>query len=411
MKELEIVIDNNGIEKKIIISSGLISFKNDHESITKKYDVSAVVIAANGDYPPPFEKGSKVLREIRMSSAMEINQWKRVIPLGHNELDFFKFDISIPDLLLLQGEKMENWGLWVCEGRKGDLFPDVFVFNFPLWILTHSLNDLDGSMEKFELLLSQTYRMIMSSLSAFYSFYSRFDGTVLNRCIAFSDIGNNLIDKKLIANLSLDEFEEETVYKLRIRVFTEVLSDWIARSDFFGKAIISYGGGIRTDLIERAWDLQAEQSKDVLEELEDAMNLRNKNLKMLATITASTKSTALKNLCLMSIDTFRSEYPSLSADLIQSRTLVEGICFELCKKNNLDFHGGNLFAYIERLEKSKRVSPWVTSYFHVIRQFGNEVAHYKENTDRRPEMPVGKDLIVIHAALNRILSFLLDERI
>jgi hypothetical protein len=61
------------------------------------------------------------------------------------------------------------------------------------------------------------------------------------------------------------------------------------------------------------------------------------------------------------------------------------------------------------LEESKLLSPWITSYLHVIRQLGNEAAHYKIEACRRPEKPVGKDLIVIHATLNRVLSFCADE--
>ena len=113
----------------------------------------------------------------------------------------------------------------------------------------------------------------------------------------------------------------------------------------------------------------------------------------------------------MSFDTFSAPTPSLSADLIQCRSLVEAISYELCTKFELKSQNGNLYGYLERLEQSKKVSPWVTSYFHVIRQLGNEAAHYKNEVSRRPEKPVGKDLIVIHAALNRILSFCRDEQL
>ena len=113
----------------------------------------------------------------------------------------------------------------------------------------------------------------------------------------------------------------------------------------------------------------------------------------------------------MSWETLNSASPSLAADLIQCRTLVEAISHELCAKYDLKVQSGNLFAYIERIENSKKVSPWLTSYLHVIRQLGNEAAHYKKEILRRPEKPVGKDLIVIHAALNRILSFCKDEQL
>jgi len=404
MKELEIVIDKNGLEKKIIISSGLISFDNTENSINSKYDVSTIVIAANGDFPPPFEKGSKVLREIRTSSGRELKNWKRLIPLGHKDVDLFKFNIPMSELSK-QGDKIENWGLWICENNMEDSFPRIVVFNFPLWMLSHSFKNQEVDKEQFEILLSQTYRIILSCLSAFFSFHSRMGQTSSNQCLALSDIGNNLIDKKLIANLDDDEFLADNLYKMRIRVFTEVLSDWISRNDMFNKAIISYGGGIRTDLIERAWDLQAAESKDEIAEFGDALILRVKNVVILKSLLQSTTSKSLVNLFQMSIDSFQADFPSLAADLIQSRSLVEGIALELCNRYNLKAQSGNLFAYIQRLEESKKISPWVTSYFHVIRQLGNEAAHYKEKTERRPEMPVGKDLIVIHAALNRILSF------
>ena len=169
MKELEIVIDKNGLEKKIIISSGLISFDNTENSINSKYDVSTIVIAANGDFPPPFEKGSKVLREIRTSSGRELKKWKRIIPLGHKDVDLFKFNIPMSELSK-QGGKIENWGLWICENNMEDSFPSIVVFNFPLWMLSHSFKNQEVDKEQFEILLSQTYRIILSCLSAFFSF-------------------------------------------------------------------------------------------------------------------------------------------------------------------------------------------------------------------------------------------------
>ncbi len=113
----------------------------------------------------------------------------------------------------------------------------------------------------------------------------------------------------------------------------------------------------------------------------------------------------------MSIETFSALTPSLAADLIQSRSLVEAISYEFCDKYELNTQTANLYSYILRIEESKKVSPWLTSYLHVIRQLGNEVAHYKNEVLRRPEKPVGKDLIVIHAALNRILTFCIDEKL
>ena len=89
MKEIEINIDKAGLEKKIIISSGIISFDKKENSITSKYKLSTIVIAGNGDYAPPFTKGSKVLRDIRESSGKPIDNWKLIIPLQQKESDFF----------------------------------------------------------------------------------------------------------------------------------------------------------------------------------------------------------------------------------------------------------------------------------------------------------------------------------
>jgi hypothetical protein len=54
------------------------------------------------------------------------------------------------------------------------------------------------------------------------------------------------------------------------------------------------------------------------------------------------------------------------------------------------------------------VSGWIKSYLHILRVLGNEGAHTKDSK-RRPEQPSGRDLVVIHAALNRILNFACDE--
>ena len=250
----------------------------------------------------------------------------------------------------------------------------------------------------------------MSGLSAYSTFLS--NKKIENSdVIAFSDIGNNLIDKNLIANLSSIQFQNNDIFKKRIRIFTQVLSDWLLKNDFFNKAVIAYGEGIRTDLVERAWDDQVEESKSDITEFGEALLLRDKNSDVLKKLIQSTKNSRLKTIYEMSFDTFSAPTPSLSADLIQCRSLVEAISYELCTKFELKSQNGNLYGYLERLEQSKKVSPWVTSYFHVIRQLGNEAAHYKNEVSRRPEKPVGKDLIVIHAALNRILSFCRDEQL
>lgn len=408
MKEIEIIVEKGGDEKKIVISSGIISFNQSENSVNQKFNTSTIVLAGNGDFPPPFTKGSKVLREIRETSNNDIQNWKLILPLEQNDDDFFRFPINLEQS---NGEfiNRKNWGIWLHESSKEN-FPDIILVNFPLWTLSKNFKSEDFTIEQFEEVLSFFYRTIMSGLSAYSTFLS--NKKIENSdVIAFSDIGNNLIDKNLIANLSSIQFQNNDIFKKRIRIFTQVLSDWLLKNDFFNKAVIAYGEGIRTDLVERAWDDQVEESKSDITEFGEALLLRDKNSDVLKKLIQSTKNSRLRTIYEMSFDTFSAPTPSLSADLIQCRSLVEAISYELCTKFELKSQNGNLYGYLERLEQSKKVSPWVTSYFHVIRQLGNEAAHYKNEVSRRPEKPVGKDLIVIHAALNRILSFCRDEQL
>jgi hypothetical protein len=409
MKELEIIIDKGGLEKKIIISSGIIRFDNPENSITTKYKLSTIVIAGNGDYRPPFLKGSKVLRDIRESSTKPIDNWKLVLPLQQKTNDFFKFPINLHDSVK-ESDSIENWGVWISESLT-DEFPDIMLINFPLWLISRNFKNSEFNEEQLIEILSCAYRTIMSALSATLSYLSFNKKRSYSGTLALSDIGNNLIDKILISNISENEFFSSNLYKLRIRVFTQVLSEWLAEHDFYSNAVITYGDGVRMDLVERAWDIQAEESKNDIAEFGEALLLRNKNALYIKDLIQSTHRQSLKNALQMSWETLNSATPSLAADLIQCRTLVEAISHELCAKYDLNVQSANLFAYIQRIEESKKVSPWLTSYLHVIRQLGNEAAHYKNEVLRRPEKPVGKDLIVIHAALNRILSFCKDEQL
>lgn len=409
MKELEIIIDKGGLEKKIVISSGIISFDGNENSITSKYKLSTIVIAGNGDFPPPFIKGSKVLRDIRESSGNQIDDWKLVLPLQQKPNDFFKFPIDFHDYNN-KSEITENWGVWVNISQSEE-FPNILLINFPLWLISRNFKNSELDEEQYTDILSITYRTIMSALSATLSFLSVNKKHSYSGTLALSDIGNNLIDKLLNSNISDDVYHSNNFYKLRIRVFTQVLSDWLAEHDYYSNAVITYGDGVRMDLVERAWDDQAEESKSDISEFGEAILLRNKNVVYIKELINSTKRQSLKNALQMSWETLNSSSPSLAADLIQCRTLVEAISHELCAKYDLNVQNANLFAYIQRIEESKKVSPWLTSYLHVIRQLGNEAAHYKNEVIRRPEKPVGKDLIVIHAALNRILSFCKDEQL
>lgn len=409
MKELEIIIDKGGVEKKIVISSGKISFNDLEKSITTKYKLSSIVIAGNGEFPPPFKKGSRVLSDIRESSGYPIETWKCILPLQQKENDFFKFPLNLQDTIK-ENLSIDNWGVWLSESQSEE-FPDIFLFNFPLWLISRKFKNSEFDEAQFEEILSFTYRTLMSVLSATFSFLSVNKRSSYSGTLALSDIGNNIIDKILISNLNKNEYLSNNLYKLRIRVFTQVLSEWLMKHDYFKNAVITYGDGIRMDLVERAWDIQYEESKNDLAEFGDALILRNKNVEFIKDLLNSTQKQTFRNVLIASLETLNSSSPSLAADLIQCRTLAEAVSYELCVKYELKVQSGNFLAYILRIEESKKISSWLTSYLHVIRQLGNEAAHYKIEVKRRPEKPVGKDLIVIHAALSRILSFCKDEEL
>ncbi len=404
MKEIEIVIDKGNGEKKIIISSGKISLSLSDDSILSKHNASVLVIAGNGDFPAPFESGSRILRHLRETSACNFEDWKLALPLQMLGNDFFKFPIKFPSDL-----ETKHWGIWIHSSENLKEYPDIILINFPLWILRTALFTNEEGKTKYVDLLSHYYRFITSGLSAIFSFHlgKRYEG--MKKSIVFSDLGNNLIDRSLIDKMGGDLNYEDDLFQTRIRVFSEVLSDWITLVNSFDVALISCGEGIRMDLVEKAWDLQVELISDQFTEFGEALALRSKNVDYITRIIQHNSNKSLQNVLIMARSTFSNSTPSLSADLIQTRTLAEALSLELCHKFNLTAQNGNLFSYIQRLEESKLLSPWITSYLHVIRQLGNEAAHYKIEACRRPEKPVGKDLIVIHATLNRVLSFCADE--
>jgi hypothetical protein len=409
MKDREIAINKGHIEKKIIISNEIITFSNLEDSINHKYNISTIALAGNGNFPPPFLKGSKVLRDIRSSSKRELNNWKKVLPLNQENTDFFKFDFEFSDQFN-SGINTENWGVWICENSSSDPFPDIFLINFPLWIIGKKFENKTFSRADYSAILSQTYRILLSGISAASIFKLGGNEKKLNECIAFSDIGNNLIDKNLYSKIDQGEIQVQDS-EIRVRVFTQVLSEWLLKSEQFEKVIIAYGGGIEKDEIGRIWDSQVLESRDEIAEFGDALKLRVSNVKLLKDLKLNTNRKYLTSVLESAIATFELPTPSLSADLMQSRTLAEAISLELCDKFELRAKEANLFAYLERLSVCKNISPWVTSYLHVIRQLGNEAAHYKTEIQRRPEKPVGKDLVVIHAALNRVLSFCIEENL
>lgn len=401
MNEIEIIIDKGEVEKKVIISSGIISLNKDENSIFSKYStISTIIIAGNGEFPPPFQKGSRVLRALRETSNNTIDNWRLIVPIQQKETDFFQFPIAISDSEI-DVENKKNWGVWISESQS-DNFPDILLINYPFWLIGRAMKNNEFSVDKYSEVLSIAYRTLLAALNASLTFLSIEKRYSQPNMLVLSDILNNLIDKTL---------NSSTLIKLRIRIFTQVLCDWLSKNDNFNCALITYGSGFKSDMVERAWDNEVQESKSDFSEFGDALELRKRNLKYINELLNTSQEKYLKNTLQMAFDTFKSTTPSLSADLIQCRTLCEAISLELCRKYELNYQTATFFSYIQRMEESKKVSPWVTSYLHVIRQLGNEAAHYKMEAIRRPEKPVGKDLIVLHAALNRILAFCRDEQL
>lgn len=85
---------------------------------------------------------------------------------------------------------------------------------------------------------------------------------------------------------------------------------------------------------------------------------------------------------------------------ILSRRMIELMIIDI-KQNELK---KDLMNEIESLRNLK-ISPWIISYFHTLRIFGNEYAHEKNNDDLIPSVIIEKDLINVLHCLNRLLEF------
>ncbi|MDP6946974.1 MAG: hypothetical protein QF464_22685, partial [Myxococcota bacterium] len=56
------------------------------------------------------------------------------------------------------------------------------------------------------------------------------------------------------------------------------------------------------------------------------------------------------------------------------------------------------------------VSPWIRSYMHTLRIFGNEGAHHKDDDERFPRALTEKDLALCLFCVLRVLSFWVEFR-
>jgi hypothetical protein len=221
--------------------------------------------------------------------------------------------------------------------------------------------------------------------------------------ILLADIGSTM--------LSGTKSEIEGIQSIRVRVLGDVMGAWLSRSAETSNVVIAFGGALDDQILAKAWAAHADHSKSEEEEFGDARELRAKNAslcKQLIHANCNSNSRRLLTVLGDADKTFSSEAISLTVDLLMGRTVAEVLVAELLIRWNVSSAGNNLCTDIENLAASKRVSPWITSYLHVLRLFGNEATHDKSTGIRRPERPMGGDLIVIHAALNRVLGFCCD---
>lgn len=91
-----------------------------------------------------------------------------------------------------------------------------------------------------------------------------------------------------------------------------------------------------------------------------------------------------------------------------SRRLVEAIVQAMVVQRSAK-PDAELIKKIEALA-GHGVSPWMLSYMHLLRVFGNEAAHEKQREQRHPKVVNGWDLLVLLACLDRVLEWELSRR-
>jgi hypothetical protein len=393
MKEIEIHFDRGHGDKTLTISPQKIAEETDDHDLLEIHKPGLVIFAVNGKYAPPFHQGSKVLKALRASTGLKLDQWKLVIPLSESDQSLIRiFDDMPADF---EAECRSFWGIWHCRSENREHIPDLLAANFPVWELRNQWakrgEDTDFVLDK----LSGLYRAIVAGIDATRTFsLSPFGAVVM------ADLGGGMLDgKKSNARLQ----------PLRIRVLGEVLGAWLSNSVDPSHAIVSFGGTLNDEILAQAWGEHAAQSKDEEAEFGHAQELRKENAEWCKRLAALPKfqsgNSGVAGLLQQASDTFGSVGIALGPDMLQSRAVAEALAAQLAILFDAKQGDANLFAYTTRLEETKKVSPWITSYLHVLRQLGNEAAHFKATAVRRPEHPVGRDLVVIHAALNRLLSF------
>lgn len=392
----EIPIDRGYGEKQIIIYEDNIEFSQDRDdTLIHKYEPDLIVFGTSG-YPPPFEKGSSVLKSLRETTGQTFEEWTKLIPLTEDPNNEFRiFDGYIDD----KKNPRQYWGIWLSKTNGGQLKADLLTLNFPFQLIKFHIEKNKLERGAFLETTSRLFRTLIAAIDA-YKIFNLGDRKI--KTILMSDIGGNM-------------FPSEN-QKARITILREVFEAWLSTHPDIKRVVVAFGK--QQDRKHRLlnysdlWEEQAENSTVDEGELENAGDLRLQNAKLCRQIATKTTAPRLEKLtqCLLdSAVAFETSQMLLAPDALQARKLTEALSRELVERYGLKSTDSTLDSYIRRLEESKRVSGWMTSYMHVIRILGNEAAHYKKQNQMRPETPVGKDLTVIHAALGRVLNFCLVE--
>ena len=100
----------------------------------------------------------------------------------------------------------------------------------------------------------------------------------------------------------------------------------------------------------------------------------------------------------------REDLRSFEAGVL-ARRLVEYVVDDVIRKDG-GRPGIDLYKKIETLH-NRRVSMWMSSYMHLLRIFGNESVHERDN-ERLPRELTENDFIISLFCLNRVLRFWLD---
>ena len=398
MSPLEIHLDHGFGEKSLVISPLRIGEGDGLGELLRMYDPGIIVFAANGDLPPPFPKGSSVLRELRTRYGKQFADWKRVVPLTEGPESLIQVLRGYP--IPAAAAHRESWGIWVCRAEETCGGPDLVAINFPVWILREQWKDEGMNPDSFVLGLSTLYRAVVAGLDLVRTFNSQSIATVL-----MSDIGGTMLSDRRLS---------EVVQPLRIRVMGEVLGTWLANSIQPSKVVVAFGGTVDDGLVSRAWNEQVQQGQSEEQEFGEALRIRQTNADLcrriasLPSLSKKPEGLRLSEVLGEAATCFEYSPPSLVPELLQSRSLAEVLVVFRLRSQSARELPHEFEKKIEAL-RPLGVSSWVVKYLDTIRVLGNEAAHIRLNAKRRPERPVGRDLVVVHAALNRVLVFALGE--